>query len=1685
MFAFDFVTKLLKLNSMKTHLLGVFMAMLWLSQGLTQMVFNGQPMFGNEWIKPNQEYHKFLIDKDGPVKLTYTELLAAGIPVNSISANQFKLYRFGQEVEMISSTETVMTAGDYFLFFGLKNRADLDYPLFKKQDDLLNPEYSMYTDKAAYFISWDQGRAKRASRQENDITAPLPKEQYFMMTKTQVFSDSFTKRSINFKGSFKNPLYDGGQGYSTWDLKNYQGNFSLDNVYVNDVNAVLSFRLTGMGEDAAAHVAEISLDGNPRTNLRFVGYQVRESFVTIEPQDLKEQHAIQIKATGSLDDILRLASIKAVYPHSYKFSQAKIARLTIESSPIRKYLELEDFDGGDQIIVYDLTNSIYLKVDKSADGLYKVSIPASVTERELVIWNPAVEQSVSNFTKLKEVNFDNQNINYIILSNNKLFNDGNGKNWVQEYADYRSSVDGGSYIVKVEDVNLLYDVFGFGITDHPIAVRNYFQFIKTKYPNLKDVFIIGKGLNYLSKRHHSDYNNQYNFIPAWGYPGSDIPLVTDQNGTPMYALGRLPITTTTQLKDYFNKVKSHEQVIKQTEHSLENREWVKRIIHLSGGDEQIYTVLSNHLENMKNIIANNQFGASTTTFFKESTAPTSTPSLEQIRNLVNSGVSIISFMGHSALYKLDFNVESVYAYNNKDKYHMFVAMGCYAGDYFTPTFSLSEDYNLAPDRGSLVYLSNSTAGLPPVLGDWGGELYKELGGNSYGKSVGRAVHEMSKTLLTKSGVSEPTIVQVLSTTFNGDPAIHFLTNSNVDYTPDGNTVKINPANIFSTSKNFDLSFDIVNLGAHYKDSVVVKIERQFPNGNKVVAYHNKVATPNQRVPFTFTLPVTDSAAGFNKLFVSLDPDNLISEGPTPNAENNNTLVLKGGETGISFYVATNDVKLVYPTEFSIVNIDKPTLVACNGNTLAGLENYLIELDTTEYFNSPLLKTKLIRQTGGIISWPQDNSLLPGKVYYWRAGQQAKGTDPQVWSTSSFVYLPNYDHGWNQSHFFQFKKDEFFDKVISEPSRKFAYADEALELRASNAFIELPQYYRPRVYFGDNYIMDYQYWNYFSNEFSSVVVSVFNVQSKKMWVNSTGTDFNSFGSSRIAGLTFFIFKTETKDQRAALIDFLKSVPQENIVFFFTLKQWDHSFFPELWEQDGPENIYSVLNSYGLTQVNQLKTLGSVPYIGIFKKGDPNFKSKEIVGELTKEIELVSSIFIPRRVGQLRSTVIGPSAAWDKLLWTTSGFNAQQDRQHFNVYGVQANGSEVKLNGAITNEETDLRSIDAKQYPHLRLEWNSSDSVDRSAPNLDYWRVVYKGLPDIAFNPAVLYKKNKDTLSPGELLKVELLAQNISDYDMDSVLVKFTTVSSTNFMISSRKRYIPVKSFASLIINHEVRTSLQRGKYKLFIELNPGKDQAESNYFNNVAVIDYFVQADIKRPKIDVSFNGKRIIDGEIVSSKSNIRIELTDEDLDQLLEDTSLFDLKLTYPNRSVSKIYFSQTNVKFIRASQNNAVRNTAIVEIAGDFSQDGEYTLAVVAKDNSGNFATDNAYLTSFQIITEQSVSNVFNYPNPFTSKTKFIYTLTGSEAPSFYKIQILTISGKVVREITKEELGLLKVGTNMTEFEYDGTDSYGNKLANGVYLYRFICKDKDGKTMKKYDDESGTDQFFTKEFGKMVIIR
>ena len=372
-----------------------------------------------------------------------------------------------------------------------------------------------------------------------------------------------------------------------------------------------------------------------------------------------------------------------------------------------------------------------------------------------------------------------------------------------------------------------------------------------------------------------------------------------------------------------------------------------------------------------------------------------------------------------------------------------------------------------------------------------------------------------------------------------------------------------------------------------------------------------------------------------------------------------------------------------------------------------------------------------------------------------------------------------------------------------------------------------------------------------------------------------------------------------------------------------------------------------------------------------------------------------------------------------------------------------------------------------------------------PNqLRYLRINASLAPEGAVAPGLLYSA-RDTVEQGEPINFAIAFKNISDVAFDSLIkVKFIITDQNNVphevIIPKRKALI---SGDTLTVLYTIDTKNAIGNNTLFVEFNPDNDQLEQYHYNNVLYKEFYVKKDLYNPLLDVTFDGVHILNKDIVASKPHIFIKLKDESRYLELSDTSYISLQVRFPDQTLHTYYFGDS-MHFNPANLSTG-ENAASIDFTPYFPEDGDYELIVTGKDVVGNKAGDLEFNVMFSVVNKPMISNLLNYPNPFTSSTAFVFTVTGTEVPQNMRIQILTITGKVVREITKNELGPIHIGRNITEFKWDGTDMYGQKLANGVYIYR-VLTNLNGKSLDKYKTEGDdTDKFFNKGYGKMYLMR
>jgi hypothetical protein len=286
--------------------------------------------------------------------------------------------------------------------------------------------------------------------------------------------------------------------------------------------------------------------------------------------------------------------------------------------------------------------------------------------------------------------------------------------------------------------------------------------------------------------------------------------------------------------------------------------------------------------------------------------------------------------------------------------------------------------------------------------------------------------------------------------------------------------------------------------------------------------------------------------------------------------------------------------------------------------------------------------------------------------------------------------------------------------------------------------------------------------------------------------------------------------------------------------------------------------------------------------------------------------------------------------------------------------------------------------------------------------------------------------------------------------------------------------------STLINYSIGTLGLNGANNLRLEFDVKSDN-DSYSFNNQIRKDFVVLKDDKEPIVDVAFDGKHIINREIVSPSPNITIFVKDENEFLLLNDTTVLEISIKKEDDPTYKrIYYGDGKLTFSPAT--STVENNATIAYKPDKLEDGIYTLKLRSKDKSGNYNSGSDFEISFEVVNQSTITNFYPYPNPVVNAMKFVFTLTGEVVPDKIKIQISNMNGKVVREILKEELGELRIGNNISEFTWNGTDQFGDRLANGVYFYKVFIEEGNSGIKHRY---TTGDKYFKNQTGKIYLLK
>ncbi|TDW95848.1 putative type IX secretion system sortase PorU2 [Dinghuibacter silviterrae] len=1672
--------------------------------------YAGAQAYNNEWIDFSKTYYKFKVGSDGVYRISQSVLTAAGL--GTADASTFQLWRNGVQVPIYTTSPSgILPANGYIEFYGRINDGKPDNPLYLQPTFQTCDHWSLETDTAVYFLTVNPGGGNlRVSDVPNTVaTNHLAPEPYYMCRTGNYFKAWDNGVYLTVDGSYIiSSSYDAGEGYIDGNGyfvgSPFSNTFSGLNVYAAGPPSTVRIGLANLSFENRTMELAYNTGGASHV-LKDTAISQTQGFKISGTVPTSQLAAGTVGVTmtdvnGDGNDEFTVGFTEVTYPSPFSFGGGNHAFFTFPASDTGNYLQVTSFTyGAVAPVLLDLTNGLRITGDLTVPGMVQFVLPASMTNRELALISedPGTIQQVTSLQTKQFTNFAlaaNQG-DFLVISNPLLYNDGSGNNNVEAYRSYRASAAGGGYNAKTIDIGELVDQFAFGIKMHPLSIKNFLRYARNVFTaKPKFAFLIGKAVAYPYVKSWENIPTIYKLalLPTFGNPPSDMLLANDGNqfGGNATPLGRLSVVNGAEIAPYLQKVKEYELLQNNYTGTIAGEAWKKNVIHVVGADALAGDIIQLDLQKYQGIISDTAYGGLVYTFRKTSTTNVQDLSNQQITDLFSSGVGLVNYFGHSSSNILGYNLGDPTQFNMKGKYPFFLANGCDAGDMYEPDsarltsngLTVTEKFVLASENGAIGYMGSSSIGIVSYLDVYNTQLYNDLSILYYGAPSGIQMMHTTQTLgNTPSFASDfygRCCMEQLS--LNGDPAITFYHNPKPDYAIEAPEVVINPSIISVADNQFTAQIYYYNLGMATSDSILVTVKWQLPDGTVTTLYSQKRLAPPLEDSIALTIPINPTKdKGNNSLTVDLNADGKVSE-----LSMANNVVTK------SFFIYDQDVTPVYPAAYSIVGKSPIVFYASSADPLDSVRNYIYEIDTTALFNSPGMVKLQAASKGGVLSFTPSLSYKDSTVYYWRVAILPANGAQANWSLSSFMYVNGSTPGWNQSHYYQWQNDTYNLEGL-DSDRVFSFPQTPHTLQVMTQIYPYGGDQADAALL-DGYDVSSSGCGGTLGSLSFLLINQSHNLVLYDTINPT-TGVAKYGSSpNCSALPYgFSFPVLTTANRKAAMSFFDSIPGGTI---FAMWAWmwstDTTQFIGAWKSDtsvfgSGVSLYNTFKNMGFNTIDSFNRLVPILYIARKEMNGTYTIFYQKVGtnvgdQLTGSMNFNSTL----QQGSITSTVVGPAKTWQEIQWNGSWDNPADSLQ-VQVYGIKKDSTQTLLytsNSLL--KDTSLSFISAATYPELQIKMTSKDSVLQTPYQLKRLMIHYQDAPEGAIAPNH-YFTCPDTLQDGQPLDFGVAFQNISDAAFDSIQVQLTITDNQNITHT-----IPLSKTKPLAVGDSVHlldtiaSQNYIGKNTLYVNFNPNYAQPEQYLTNNFLYKTFYVKPNNYMPTMDVTFDGVHILNQDIVSARPQITVKLQDNSKYLALSDSTDITVSVLFPDGTTHLYKTGTDSAQFIPANLSTG-KNIAMVILHPSFIEDGSYTLTVSGQDQSGNTAGRLSYSVNFRVINTPMISNVFNYPNPFTTSTAFVFTITGSEVPQELRIEILSITGKIVREITEAELGPLHIGRNITQFKWNGTDQYGNKVGNGVYLYRVITN-LNGKKLGKFTDQGdNTNQYFKSGYGKMYLMR
>lgn len=756
-----------------------------------------------EWIAKREEKMldwkpdgvKLEIREDGLYRVTYEELLDAGISLSGFNPTTIKLKNLSKEIPIFvwGEDDGSFNKGDYIEFYGKFPRGDKTY-------------FHPYTQSNVYWLSYGGSSGQRLVKESGRLKNPERELAYAFTCTLHIEEDKYFSRHASDDYWFYELASMGEIVEVEFDIE------SPDSISLEPTRVIVDL----YGRTDYEHNAIHTLGNYYIGTANWWGVYPHTFEAEGPTNNLLQggKNKYQLICQGS-EDYIYLNFIELIYKRTYRVIDNYIEfrspgvgvwefRLEGFTSPGISLYRLEHSKFTEFEVEFNELDSTYTLIFE--DKVYTDTKYIALTNNQKKIPDITIPSYGRDITTIEQAD-------YVIITYDSL------KEACERYKEFRKN----EYSVEIVTCEEIYDYFGYGIISAD-AIRDFIKFSFSNW-NTSICLLVGDGVH----NKHIPYGTSGNLIPVkledtemWGYTASDnfYACVCGEDLLPDIMIGRLPLRTEDEVDLYLSQVIEYEE-------EPEYGGWKRNLLFISGVGGVGYTTFREQIKELIKYVPPWFIPSHI-----DATISTSSDVIEEI----NEGRSLVLFKGHGGGGIWSDNsildIDDLNFLNNGGMLPCVLSFTCFT-TAFDGGASLGEEF---VKNGGLCCFGATGVGW--FLNDM--FMAEELLLKIWDRNLGAAILSSKLSYISKYYYwGHLAYSQVKQYLLLGDPAL------NLNF-PDTTSLDVSPKYVdvggnITISSMGEMDFDISSNGViHYRDTIIgettITLPEEIEGRNMVRGY---------------------------------------------------------------------------------------------------------------------------------------------------------------------------------------------------------------------------------------------------------------------------------------------------------------------------------------------------------------------------------------------------------------------------------------------------------------------------------------------------------------------------------------------------------------------------------------------------------------------------------------------------------------------------------------------------------------------------------------------------------------------------------------------------------------------------------------------------------------------------------